>query len=191
MPSISPQNQTSRFKIAIISEENIATTSIYLAVQTSYNSAKPLGAALKKPRFLLRLQSLERTIFLLSCYQNLANCTDCRISCVADRNACSGVPQACGWTNYCERSTLIEITKGFDRRHATLVVSGSFGSCGVKIAESLLSGNLMLPNFLFRNQPSRFISILNLVLSSNVLQNKGLIKFIFNSASFCFTFVAV
>ena len=61
----------------------------------------------------------------------------------------------------------------------------------MKIAESLLSGNLMLPNFLFRNQPSQFISIINLVLSSNVVQNKGLIKFIFNSASFCFTFVAV
>ena len=38
-----------------------------------------------------------------------------------------------------------------DRRHATPIVSGSFGSFGVKIVELLLSGNLMLPNFLFRN----------------------------------------
>ena len=52
--SSSPQNQTSRFKIAIIGEKkNIATTLIYLAVQALYNSAKPLGAALKKPGFLL------------------------------------------------------------------------------------------------------------------------------------------
>lgn len=53
VPSSSPQNQTSWFKIAIIGDKNITTTSIYLAVQTLYNSAKPLGAALKKPRLLL------------------------------------------------------------------------------------------------------------------------------------------
>ena len=48
------QNQTLRLKFTIIGEEIIATTStIYLAVQTLYNSAKPLGAALKKLRFSL------------------------------------------------------------------------------------------------------------------------------------------
>ena len=76
-----------------------------------------------------------------------------------------------------------------DRRHATPLAS--IGSFGVKIPESLPSENLMLPNFLFRNQPSQFISIINLVLTANVVQNKRLIKFIFNSALSCSTFVII
>ena len=63
-------------------------------------------------------------------------------------------------------------------------------SFGIKLLNRY-SENLMVPNFLFCNQPSQFISIINLVLSDNVVHSKHLTKIIFNSASFCLTFVVV
>ena len=52
VPSSSPQNQTSWFKIAIIGDKNIATTSIYLAVQT-LSFSKAIESCAQKAKILV------------------------------------------------------------------------------------------------------------------------------------------
>ena len=52
VPSGSPQNQTSWFKIAIIGDKNITKTSIYLAVQT-VSFSKAIGSCAPKTKILV------------------------------------------------------------------------------------------------------------------------------------------
>ena len=120
--SSSPQNQTSRFKIAIIRKENIATTSIYLAVHALYNSAKPLGACAQKSQDSCcdcRIQDEQSsshhdirtwptvlTVKYLASQRETLVLASCRLV---------------GWIgNYCRRSIIIKNTKGVERCHAVL-----------------------------------------------------------------------
>ena len=94
VPSGSPQNQTSWFKIAIIGDENI-TTSIYLAVQT-LSLSKAIGSCAQKAKILVVTVEFRRNNLPLIMISDPG-----QLHVLTLVYACSGVPQVCG----CERES--------------------------------------------------------------------------------------